>query len=55
MIEDYFTNAEIADELEIPQDAVRDLMADNGEWQKADIDKLLDRLAAKLKNDMNFD
>ena len=48
MIEDYFSHAEIAEELDIPKDAVKDLLADKGEWQKADIDKLLSRLAKKI-------
>ena len=45
MIQDYFTDSEIAEELGIDKDAVRDLLDDKGEWQKADVDKLLDRLA----------
>ena len=45
MIQDYFTDAEIADELGIDMDMVRDLLDGKGEWQTSDIDKLLDRLA----------
>ncbi|MCL2215935.1 MAG: hypothetical protein FWB91_02820 [Defluviitaleaceae bacterium] len=45
MIQDYFTDAEIADELGIDMGMVRDLLDGKGEWQTSDIDKLLDRLA----------
>ena len=49
MLEKYFANTEIANELGIPHDAVRDVLADNWDWQKVDVDRLLDALARKLK------
>lgn len=51
MVEDYFTVAEIANLLGIPEDAVKDILADKWEWHKADVDRLLDALAKKLKTD----
>ena len=52
MIEYYFSDEEIASELCIPLDTVKDLLADNMEWQKTDVDKLLQRLAKKLGQDV---
>lgn len=49
MLEKYFTDTEIAEELGIPADAVKDLLDDKMELHKSDIDKLLSKMAEKLK------
>lgn len=48
MLEAYFTKKEIAKELGIPVKAVKDLLEDKMEFQKADIDKLLKKMIEKL-------
>lgn len=53
MIECYFSENEIAQELDIPMDAVKDLLAGNMEINKADVDKLLNRLEEKLNRWLN--
>ena len=48
MIHDYFTDAEIAEELGIDVGMVKELIDGRAEWKTDDVDKLLDKLAAKL-------
>ena len=48
MIQDYFTVAEIADTLGVDEDMVRDLLADKGEWQTNDVNRLLNMLHNRL-------
>ena len=52
MINKYFTNAEVAEELGIDEGTVEDLIAGKGIWTTEDIDRLLDKLAAKLTEQM---
>ena len=48
MLQDYFTDGEIADELGIDADTVKDLINGKGEWTTEDINRLIRRLAEKL-------
>jgi len=48
MLEQYFSNNEIAEELGIPIDSVKDLLEHKMELNKTDVDKLLRRMAKKL-------
>lgn len=48
MLETYFNEMEIAEELGIPNDAVKDLLEDRMDITKTDIDKLLTRMVKKM-------
>jgi len=49
MLENFFTELEIAEELGIPEEAVKDLLANKMELNKSDVDKLLSKMAKKMK------
>jgi DNA-binding phage protein len=45
MIKDFFTIAEVADEIGVDVGTAQDLLDDKGVWQTSDINKLLDKFA----------
>ena len=52
MMEKYFNEMEIADELGIPHEAVKDLLSEKMDITKTDVDKLLHCMVRKVKNGM---